>query len=80
MVEAMKPEIDTLAAARGITVEARQKWRERGSVPHRWRIPLLQDAAVTGAKITAEDMEFPSSKGAPSRSRTRARQQRAEAA
>lgn len=65
----MKPEIDKLAAARGVTVAARQKWRERGAVPHRWRIPLLQDAVAAGCRVTADDMEF-----GPSRTRTRARQ------
>lgn len=58
----MKPEIDKLAAARGVTKAAREKWRERGAVPHRWRIPLLQDAAASGCAITHQDMEWPSSK------------------
>jgi len=54
----MKPEINTLAAARGVTIEARQKWKERGSVPHRWRIPLLTDAAARGLALTVNDMEW----------------------
>lgn len=56
----MKPEIDRLAAARGVTVAARQKWKERGGVPHRWRIPLLQDAAAAGVSVSVIDMEWPS--------------------
>lgn len=56
----MKPEIDRLAAARGVTVAARQKWKERGAVPHRWRIPLLQDAVAAGVGISVADMEWPS--------------------
>lgn len=55
----MKPEIDTLAAKRGVTQAARAKWRERGAVPHRWRIALLTDAAAIGLPLTIDDMEWP---------------------
>lgn len=61
----MKPEINTLAAARGVTVAARQKWKERGAVPHRWRITLLGDAAARGLPLTVVDMEWQPSVKAP---------------
>jgi sialic acid synthase SpsE len=37
-----------LADARGVSKAAISKWRERASVPHKWRIQLMQDAAKDG--------------------------------
>jgi hypothetical protein len=48
--------VDTLAAELGVSAEARRKWRERDTVPHRWRLPILQRAAGR-FEITAETFE-----------------------
>ncbi|MGL5362628.1 MAG: hypothetical protein ACRDBH_07090 [Bosea sp. (in: a-proteobacteria)] len=37
--------IDAIAERLGVKSEARRKWRERGAVPHRWRLPILQQGA-----------------------------------
>lgn len=51
--------IDALADDLGIKSEARRKWRERGQVPYRWRIPLLKLAVETGKPLAAEDFDPP---------------------
>ena len=43
--------IDRVAMTLGVSYRARQKWRQRGTVPHKWRLPILQ---VTGGVIGAE--------------------------
>lgn len=43
--------IETLAKELGVHRETRRKWRERRSVPHRWRLPLLMAAEKRGVKI-----------------------------
>ena len=71
----MRPEIDQIAADLRVTEEARRKWRTRGAVPHRWRIPVLAEAGKRGVLLTIADMEWtPLAEAPPSRSRTRARQ------
>lgn len=33
--------IEEAAASMGVDAEARRKWRERGRVAYRWRLPIL---------------------------------------
>lgn len=48
-----------LAVANGVSESSIQKWKQRGCVPHRWRIPFLTDASATGLSLTIGDMEWP---------------------
>jgi hypothetical protein len=48
--------IDAIAKRLGVKSEARRKWRERGSVPHRWRLPILQEG---GGLVAISDFEIP---------------------
>ncbi len=48
--------VDAIASKLGVQYFARRKWRARGVVPHRWRIPLIQASA---GSITADDLEKP---------------------
>lgn len=43
--------IEVLARELGVHGEARRKWRERRTVPHRWRLPLLAAAKARGVEI-----------------------------
>ncbi len=43
--------VDRCAAELDILPETRRKWRERNSVPHRWRLPLLQVFARHGRVV-----------------------------
>lgn len=43
--------IDRKARELGVADEARRKWRSRGHVPHRWRLPLLAAAAREGISL-----------------------------
>jgi hypothetical protein len=43
--------IATAAAELGAGAEAIRKWRERGKVPHRWRIPLLKAAKAKRKRL-----------------------------
>lgn len=52
--------IDRAAAALGVKADNRRKWRERKSVPHRWRLPLIRE---TGGALSADDLETPNKKG-----------------
>ena len=36
--------VDVLASELGVLPETRKKWRFRGHVPHRWRLPILAEA------------------------------------
>jgi hypothetical protein len=47
----MDPEILTIAGDLGVSVEARKKWRQRGCVPHRWRLPIWREAKKRGLKL-----------------------------
>lgn len=38
------------------TADARRKWKERGRVPYKWRIPILQEAAKRGVMLSAADL------------------------
>ena len=43
--------VDRCAAELGILPETRRKWRERNGVPHRWRLPLLQQFGRHGRVV-----------------------------
>ena len=38
------PAIESAAIALGVAYSARRKWLQRGSVPHKWRLPILLEA------------------------------------
>jgi hypothetical protein len=59
----MRPEIDQIAERLGVKDEARRKWRARGAVPHRWRLPIIEESAAAGVDLSAADMEFSPSAG-----------------
>lgn len=40
-----------IAGDLGVKAGARDKWLVRGYVPHRWRLPILQEAARRGVFI-----------------------------
>jgi len=50
--------INSLAKAQGVSAEARKKWRQRGSVPHRWRLPLLIAANRMGRTIPIDAFQI----------------------
>ncbi len=45
------PAIATGAAELGVGAEAIRKWRERGKVPYRWRLPLLNAAKARRKRL-----------------------------
>lgn len=54
----MHEAIATIAAQKGAKPLTIAKWRQRGFVPHRWRLPILQELAKKGVLITASQFEF----------------------
>lgn len=50
--------IDELAKGMGVRDYARLKWRTRG-VPHRYRIPLLDEAERLGKTLSKNDFNAP---------------------
>jgi bifunctional DNA-binding transcriptional regulator/antitoxin component of YhaV-PrlF toxin-antitoxin module len=46
--------IDRIAASLGVNQEARYKWRERGKVPGRWHLPILQQARQEGLELNPD--------------------------
>lgn len=40
----------------GVTNEARQKWWQRGQVPHRWRLAVLQEAMKCGIQANYDEL------------------------
>ncbi len=46
--------IERIAAHMGVQREARYKWRERGKVPGRWHLPILQKARAEGFELDPE--------------------------
>lgn len=46
--------IEAKAAELGVGAEAIRKWRERGKVPDRWRLPLLDAADADGRQLPRE--------------------------
>lgn len=51
--------IEREAKSLGVTKHAIQKWRERGRVPHKYRLPLLARAASIGVALSLEAFEAP---------------------
>lgn len=47
-----------LAVAHGVTADSLKKWRKRGKVPHKYRLPLLEAAQKKGVPLTSRDFEF----------------------
>ncbi len=45
-------QLTVIATKLGVSTDAQRKWFERGLVPHRWRMPILQEAMKRG--ITAD--------------------------
>jgi hypothetical protein len=45
-------EIDALAESLGVSDWARRKWQQRGVIPHKWRLPLIE---ASKGKLTASD-------------------------
>lgn len=57
----MKDIIASLANELGdpaVTVEAIRKWQERGRVPHRLRLPLIELAKRRRLPLSADDFDF----------------------
>lgn len=57
----MKEIIATLATELGdpkVTADAIRKWEERGRVPHRLRLPLIDLAKGRRLKLSASDFDF----------------------
>ncbi len=57
----MKEIIATLAAELAderVTPDAIRKWDERGSVPHRHRLPLIEMARRKRIPLSSHDFEF----------------------
>lgn len=51
--------IEAEAAALGVSDEAMRKWRERGRVPYRFRLPILIAAEKHGTPIDAAAFDSP---------------------
>jgi hypothetical protein len=41
----------------GVSSEALRKWRFRGHVPHKWRIPLIEAAQAAGRYISPSSFD-----------------------
>ena len=69
--------IRNLALALGVQTDTVDKWRARGSVPHRWRFPILAEAGKRGVLLTFDEMEWPVAPepAPPPRARARTREQ-----
>lgn len=50
--------IDRSAEELGVAPEARKKWRQRRSVPHRWRLAIMDLAAAHGKVLSGADFEL----------------------
>ena len=44
-----------IAEGLGVALEARRKWRQRGHVPYRWRLPILEIARVQNKNLRVAD-------------------------
>ena len=66
MSETNSAVIERLASVLGVKDEARRKWRERGRVDYRWRLPLIEAARATGQNLDAAAFDqFTESGAAP---------------
>ena len=46
------PLIDLIAQRLGVKPDARRKWRQRGNVPHKWRLPIIM---ASGGNLSPSD-------------------------
>jgi hypothetical protein len=51
-----------LAVAQGVTANSLKKWKKRGKVPFRYRLPLVEAAQKKGVALTSRDFEFGTAK------------------
>lgn len=65
----MNATILELAVARGVTANALKKWRKRGKVPHKYRLPLIEAAQKKGLPLASRDFDFGPPKGRAKRAR-----------
>jgi hypothetical protein len=49
--------IDGIARDLGASAEARKKWRQRGCIPHRWRLPIIREAEKRGIEVPDDAFE-----------------------
>lgn len=70
----MKEIIATLGAEQGATRTAIKKWRQRGFVPPKYRLPILDLAEERGIHFDKSDFEFgkPRKVAKPSKRRAKA--------
>jgi bifunctional DNA-binding transcriptional regulator/antitoxin component of YhaV-PrlF toxin-antitoxin module len=43
--------VDRIAASLGVRADTRRKWRERGRVPGRWHLPIVEKARSEGLEL-----------------------------
>lgn len=55
----MNQMIQVLALQLGIKPVTVRRWRDRGHVPHKWRIPLIKAAQQCRVVLDERDFEFP---------------------
>jgi hypothetical protein len=67
----MKEIIATLGAEQGATRTAIKKWRQRGFVPPKYRLPILDLAEERGIHFDKSDFEFGKPRKAKAPKRTR---------
>lgn len=48
--------IEAIAADLGVRFHALNKWRQRGYVPYRWRMPIMVEATKRGQVLTYDDL------------------------
>lgn len=54
----MRKEIEELAVSLGVGDWSRRKWRQRGAVPHKWRLALIEAGKKRGIKLSPKDMTW----------------------
>lgn len=54
----MNSAILDLAVEHGVSPNSLKKWRKRGKVPHKYRLPLLEAAQRKGVALSSRDFEF----------------------
>lgn len=50
---------EDIARELGVNPETIRKWRQRGGVPHRWRLPIIQFTAKRGQTVPAVSLGRP---------------------
>lgn len=54
----MNSTILELATTLSVTPYSMKKWKARGAVPHKYRLPLLELAEKKGVSLKSSDFEF----------------------